>query len=168
MRAAILAGMKTPLPALVLSLALASGLTACRTTSTDGPCEYGFVTQMYLGRAIPGGGAVDDAAFAQFLDEVVTPRFPGGYTVLDSQSRWRAAGGASAATTAATTTAATTAEATAATAPASNSERSAILQIVHCESSTADTALKEIAAAYAERFQQQEILRTDSRTRIWW
>ena len=152
---AILAGMKTPLPALVLALALAAGLGACRTASTDGPCEYGFVTQMYLGRSIPGGGTVDDAAFERFLDEVVTPRFPGGYTVLDGQGRWRSAEGAESA-------------AMPAPAPATKSERSAILQIVRCENSASDTALKEIAAAYAERFRQQEILRTDSRTRIWW
>jgi hypothetical protein len=47
-------------------------------------------------------------------------------------------------------------------------ETSFVLQVVRCDTKESEAALKEVAAAYAERFHQQAVLRTDSRTRIWW
>ena len=38
-------------------------------------------------------GVPDEAGFARFLDREVTPRFPGGLTVLDAAGRWRAPDG---------------------------------------------------------------------------
>jgi len=36
-----------------------------------------------------GSGVIDDAQWRAFLDDVVTPRFPDGLTVLDGYGQWR-------------------------------------------------------------------------------
>ena len=46
-------------------------------------------TELYFGRNIPSGGTVSDADWQKFVDEVVTPRFPDGLTVLDADGQWR-------------------------------------------------------------------------------
>ena len=46
------------------------------------------VAQMFFGRNIGETVGVSEEDFARFLDEVVTPRFPDGLTVQDSQGRW--------------------------------------------------------------------------------
>ena len=45
--------------------------------------------KMYFGRDIPGGGFVDDAAWAGFVSRVLTPAFPDGFTVLSGRGQWR-------------------------------------------------------------------------------
>lgn len=139
----ILPGMKTALGALLLAASL--GLGACKSSAPDGPCEYGIVTTLHLGRSTPDGGTVDDAALTQFLDEVVAPRFPAGFTVLRGED-WRHGAG---------------------DAPAVHAD-AVLLQIAHCETKDAEQALKEVAAAYAERFAQDDVPRTDSRAKLYW
>ena len=46
------------------------------------------VAQMAFGRNIGQTVGVSEDDFTRFLDEVVTPRFPHGLTVQDSQGRW--------------------------------------------------------------------------------
>lgn len=46
------------------------------------------VAEMAFGRSIGQQVGVSEAEFDRFLDEVVTPRFPDGLTVQDSQGRW--------------------------------------------------------------------------------
>ncbi|MDE2487271.1 MAG: DUF3574 domain-containing protein [Alphaproteobacteria bacterium] len=46
------------------------------------------VAQMIFGRNIGERLGVSDEDFSRFLEEVVTPRFPDGVTVQDSQGRW--------------------------------------------------------------------------------
>ena len=53
----------------------------------EGEKYYG--TELYFGRSIPGGGMVSDEEWAQFLAEVVTPKFPDGFTVLQGQGQYR-------------------------------------------------------------------------------
>ncbi len=50
-------------------------------------------TELYFGKSIPGGGTVTDAAFAQFLDQEVTPRFPAGFTVVPARGQFRQSDG---------------------------------------------------------------------------
>ena len=47
-----------------------------------------LTADLYFGRA-----KVDEAAWRGFLAEVVTPRFPSGFTVLDGHGQWRQPGG---------------------------------------------------------------------------
>jgi hypothetical protein len=48
-----------------------------------------YRTELYFGRTIPGGGAVSDAEWEKFLADVVTPRFPDGFTVLKASGHYR-------------------------------------------------------------------------------
>ena len=44
---------------------------------------------LYFGRNRPDGGTVSDADWRAFLDEVVTPGFPAGLTVVDVTGQWK-------------------------------------------------------------------------------
>ena len=41
-------------------------------------------TEIYFGRDIPGGQEISRGAWEEFLDKVITPRFPKGLTVYDA------------------------------------------------------------------------------------
>lgn len=70
-------------------------LAACAqprpATVAAGDCPAGAAPatefQLFFGRAKPGG-LVSDAEWQAFLDEVLTPAFPEGLTVLDAEGRW--------------------------------------------------------------------------------
>jgi hypothetical protein len=54
------------------------------------PCRESQLVQLYFGRAIPGGGEVDETAWTSFVAAELGPRFPDGFTVLDATGQWRA------------------------------------------------------------------------------
>ncbi|WP_291298873.1 DUF3574 domain-containing protein [Elioraea sp.] len=113
-----------------VALAGALTLSACAAPA--------FVqTTLYLGRAIPGGGTVDDAALARFVAEEVVPRFPDGFTLLDATGHWRD------------------------TATGEGVREPTVLVVVlHPPGRRA--AAEAIAVAYAERFGQQAVLRVET------
>lgn len=76
----------TRLPLLLLPL-----LAACATPPPACPpgTEAATVAEAYFGRNSGGREVVDDAAWSRFMDEVVTPAFPDGLTVLDGAGQWR-------------------------------------------------------------------------------
>ena len=91
--------------------------------------------RLYLGRSIPAGGEVSEAQWTRFLAEVVTPRFPNGFTVLAGQGQWRDKTGGI------------------------EHERSFILEFVHRDDAAMEKAVQEIAADYKRRFAQEAVLR---------
>ena len=48
---------------------------------------------VYFGRNRPDGGTVSDAEWEAYLDSVVTPRFPAGFTVVEAEGHWRGESG---------------------------------------------------------------------------
>jgi hypothetical protein len=123
----------------LLALALALGACAPAVPAT-GPApaarqEAWIADRLYLGRSIPGGGTVSDEAWKAFLDEVVTPRFPGGLTVLRADGQWRDR------------------------ADAIVRESGFVLEVYHPAGARADAALDEIAAEYKRRFRQESVMR---------
>jgi hypothetical protein len=122
-------------------LALALALGACApAVHANAPARVGqqeawIADRLYLGRSMPGGGMVSDEAWAAFLAEVVTPRFPGGLTVLRGDGQWRDARGVLV------------------------REPSFVLEIIHPAGAAADAALDEIAAEYRRRFRQESVMR---------
>ncbi|MBA8889484.1 hypothetical protein FHW12_003730 [Dokdonella fugitiva] len=90
---------------------------------------------LYFGRAIPGGGEVDETAWQRFDAEVLAPAFPRGYTTLDARGHWLGDGGAPV------------------------SEASRLVVIVHARDAASEVALRTVVAAYRERFHQQAVLR---------
>jgi hypothetical protein len=95
---------------------------------------------IYFGRNRPGGGTVSDADWQRFLDEVVTPRFPSGLTVVDATGQWRGQSGVV------------------------ERERSQIITVFHGGDEGSRRSVAEVAAEYKRRFQQEAVLRERSAT----
>lgn len=129
-------------------------LTACSgihlpagATSSTAPaaqCGSGALVpharaELFFGKSIPGGGAVTDTAFAQFLDQEVTPRFPAGFTVVPAMGQYRETNGVI------------------------DHEASDILILFYPRSSASDVSKKidEIRAAYNKTFHQESVLREE-------
>lgn len=96
-------------------------------------------TELYFGMSRKGGAEVSEAEFQGFVDEVVTPRFPSGLTILDARGQWREDDSALA------------------------KERSKVLVLIYprSERRSANTKIEEIRAEYKSRFTQQSVLRVD-------
>jgi len=114
----------------VTAAALAFLVTACATVAPR-VAITGVADRLYCGRSIEGGGEVTDAEVERFLDEVVEPRFPEGYTVWTAVGHWQ--GG---------------------------EEKSLVLEMVHPYGSNFDRKVREIADEYRKRFRQAAVLRT--------
>jgi hypothetical protein len=74
--------------------ALSLSLTGCISVTADrqASCPVGEIhrqiADLVFGRNIGQTLGVSEADFTRFLDEEVSPRFPDGLTVSDSQGRW--------------------------------------------------------------------------------
>lgn len=117
---------------------------ACTSQPAPGPtpvaaCAVGDTALIrdvvYFGRNRPGGGSVSDAEWQGFLNEVVTPRFPAGLTVVQASGQWRGQSGVV------------------------EQERSEIVTLLHAGDEAARRSIAEIAAEYKRRFQQEAVLR---------
>lgn len=111
-------------------------------TGTGSGNQRGYQTTLFLGRTVPSnpeqpsGGYVHEYALNAFLDDVVSTRFPDGYTVLSGGiGQWR--GGR---------------------------ESSILLIILYPESAIHDagTKIEEIRKIYKDRFAQESVLRVDA------
>ncbi|MBA3497246.1 MAG: DUF3574 domain-containing protein [Gemmatimonadales bacterium] len=112
---------------------------AAPAPAPPGACAVGDTSLVrdvvYFGRNLPGGGTIGDAEWHGFLDEVVTPRFPAGLTVVQATGRWRGQSGVL------------------------EQESSEIVTILHSGDETGRRAIGEIAAEYKRRFRQEAVLR---------
>ena len=105
-------------------------LSACTLqTFVERPCDT-----LYFGTQKPGGGVVTDTEWQQFLADVVTPRFPDGFTTWDANGQWRDQKGVI------------------------EHERTHILQIVDPR----ENKIREIIEAYKKQFAQEAVLRLHS------
>jgi Protein of unknown function (DUF3574) len=124
----------TQLPA-VAANSSAEPAALCGSSGTAGYVR----TELFFGKSIPGGGTVTDAAFAQFLDQEVTPRFPTGFTVVSARGQYRETNGVI------------------------NHEESVMLILLYPRGSASDASEKidEIRALYDKSFRQESVLRED-------
>ena len=90
---------------------------------------------LYFGRNRPGGGTVSDEEWRAFLDQVLTPRFPAGLTVMSAVGQWQGKSGGT------------------------EQEQSEVVTIFHAETEAARRAVSEVTAEYKRRFQQEAVLR---------
>ena len=127
-----------------LITSVVASLTACAGHGPGDPvpaasCEAGDTALvrdvLYFGRNRPDGGQVSDADWQAFLDEVVTPRFPGGLTVVEATGQWKGQSGQV------------------------ERERAEVVTVLHAGDAPARRAVEEIAAEYKRRFQQEAVLR---------
>jgi len=79
-----------------MAAAALAGLAGCATTPPAPACPPGQeahrTAQMFFGRNIAGRPGVSEAEFRRFVDEVLTPKFPDGLTVLEGGGQWRGDG----------------------------------------------------------------------------
>jgi hypothetical protein len=95
-------------------------------------------TELYFGLSRSGGPEIGESEFEEFLDTVVTPRFPDGLTLLSGDGQFRDGDGAVA------------------------KERSKLLILFYPWSNARSRAIERIRAIYKRDFQQQSVLRVDS------
>lgn len=111
------------------AIVLALLLSACASMPPRFGVE-GVSDRFFCGRSIPGGGEVTDADVDAFLDEVVTPRFPEGFTAWTAVGNWRG-----------------------------ERERTLVLEFLHPYGRELDEKVREVAAEYRRRFRQQAVMR---------
>lgn len=128
--------------ALVSSILASMAGCAGRVAGTPVPaarCESGDTALvrdvLYFGRNRPDGGSVSDPEWQAFLDEVVTPRFPGGLTVVEATGQWKGQSGHV------------------------ERERAEVLTVLHAGDEPARQAVVDVAAEYKRRFHQEAVLR---------
>lgn len=89
---------------------------------------------LYFGTASPRG-PVTPEQWTGFLEQIVTPRFPGGFTVWQADGQWRGES------------------------DSVEREESYVLNVVHVDSAADEQSFSTIIAAYKTQFQQQAVLR---------
>ena len=101
--------------------------------------EKFYRTDIYFGRARLDGTVVSNSEWKAFLDEIVTPRFPDGFTVLHATGQYREKSGRII------------------------SEPSEALIVLYPAASRKESRAKieEIRTAYLRRFAQESVLRVD-------
>jgi len=126
--------MKAAAGALVLLTLLLSGCTLLEPPRCPPGQERVRTAQLFFGRDVAGRPEVSEAEFRKFVDEVLTPRFPDGLTVLDGGGQWK---------------------------NAQNKlirESSKVVILVMPRGPQANLRLNEVRAAYKQRFSQDSVL----------
>ncbi|MBM4263767.1 MAG: DUF3574 domain-containing protein [Deltaproteobacteria bacterium] len=98
-------------------------------------------TELFFGRAKPDGTTISDGEFYQFLDEVITPRFPHGLTAVAASGQFRGANG-------------------------SVTREGAVFVILlyPVAETDSDARIEEIRTTYRSRFKQESVLRIDDQS----
>ena len=122
----------------VAALTLSMSLGAVPSTRCPPEGRRMARVELVFGTARPSGSPVSGADWQSFLDEVVTPRFPAGLTVLTANGQWRGTG----------------------IEPVK--ERSHILVIWHTASPDLSAGIEAVRSAYRVRFDQESVMRVDS------
>ena len=125
--------------ALAACLMLLLAAVACAETDADNAgcpdgAEEWVEHRVFMGRSAQGVEVVDDEAWASFLADVVTPRFPDGLTVLDASGQWRSSDGLI------------------------EKERTKVLLIMAPPEADALRLINEISDEYKRRFNQEVVL----------
>jgi len=98
-----------------------------------------YRTELFFGRSRPDGGMVTDEEWEKFLADVVTPRFPDGFTILKGIGQYREKSGKII------------------------SEPSEVLVFLYSRNKRTSSRRKieEIRTAYVKQFKQESVLRVD-------
>jgi Protein of unknown function (DUF3574) len=112
---------------------------ASPTTTPTPSCAIGDTALvrdvLYFGRNRPAGDTVTDVEWQSFLDQVLTPRFPAGLTVVAATGQWKGKSGLV------------------------EQERSEVVTVFHAGDEAALRAVIEAVVEYKRRFRQEAVLR---------
>ena len=117
------------IPLMALLIAVNTGAHAQPALQCSGAQQPWIVADLLFGRT-----HVSEASFARFLAAEVTPRFPGGFTVLDARGQWRNPAGQKI-----------------------TRGRSKVLMIAMPPAADNNERLQRIIEAYKARFKQQSV-----------
>lgn len=107
--------------------------------------DSGFLqSQLYFGLRSDDGSGVSEQEWAQFVADVVTPRFPDGLTILNAYGQSRSSARAAGTLT----------------------ETTKLLIIVHPATDAASKKLGEIKTEYARRFNQDSVFHIELPARM--
>ena len=103
-----------------------------------------YRTELYFGRSIPGGAMVSDAEWERFLADVVTPKFPDGFTIVKATGQYRERNGNI------------------------DKEPSEILLFFYPARTriASRRKIEDIRRAYKKQFRQESVLRLEFRSRL--
>jgi hypothetical protein len=101
------------------------------------PLKPALEVSLYFGRDKPAGGQVSDAEWASFVTETVTPQFPAGHSVVDTDGQYRNASGRIV------------------------RESSKLIVIVVFDAPTHHPKVTSIVDTYVKRFGQESVLRVE-------
>ena len=129
--------MSRNLQGILLCLVSLAGCGVMNPMSCSSEGRLAVQEWLYFGTAAPSG-YVTPEAWAQFLSDTVTPRFPEGLSTWQASGQWRSASGEVI------------------------REPSYVLSLVHPDDAAPSQAVQEIIASYKMRFQQEAVLRVKS------
>ena len=121
----------------ILLLALLAGCGTMNRMSCEGDGRLAVQEWLYFGTETPSGHVTPEA-WALFLSDIVTPRFPEGFSAWQTSGQWRSASGEVI------------------------REPSYILSLVHSDSPSQNRVIQELTTSYKTRFQQEAVLRVKS------
>lgn len=125
--------LQNPLGALLL-VVLLTGCGAMNVTPCKGDERLAVQELLYFGTDTPSG-QITPEAWAQFLRDMVTPRFPEGLSTWQASGQWRSVSGEVI------------------------REPSYVVSLVHPDGPLLNKAIQEIIVAYKTRFHQEAVLR---------
>jgi hypothetical protein len=99
--------------------------------------------RLYFGLSISDGGMVSDSAWRAFLQDIVTPALPGGFTVFRTEGQWLDPRGVLV------------------------KEPGMVVEVHHPAGVPADSVFERIATQYRLRFRQDAVLRAATPARVW-
>lgn len=130
--------LQNSLSVLLLSVSL-MGCAAMNQAPCQGDESRAVQELLYFGTETPSGRVAPEV-WNEFLREVVSRRFPGGFSVWQASGQWRSASGEVI------------------------REPSYVLSLVHPDDAASNKAVQEIIATYKTRFQQEAVLRVGTPT----
>ena len=99
--------------------------------ASGGGAEH--IDRLTFGLGIRDTGFVSDSAWAAFIDDVVTPRFPQGFAVYRSEGQWRLSTGKIV------------------------KEPGRTLELIHVPDAATEAKVVEIAEYYVRKFEQEAV-----------
>jgi hypothetical protein len=116
---------------------LAAGLlllAGCTPAPRQAACAFPNTAPMLVAQLYFGRGNVSDGAWASYAEDILTPHFPDGFTVLDGAGQWREAPGS----------------------PIGR-EASKLVIVATDDTPAAQDRLQQVMATYRSRFNQKSV-----------
>jgi hypothetical protein len=106
---------------------------ACASLGASSGAGVSHIDRLAFGLGIRDTGFVSDSAWADFIRDVVTPRFPGGFAVYRTEGQWRYENGTI------------------------GKEPGRIIELIHVPDAATEAKVVEIADYFIRKFDQEAV-----------